>query len=915
MNIRKFQTEYRKNPIGIDVAAPRFSWIIETEKENAVQTSYQIQITSDNKEVWNTGKVESDQSVLVEYKGAMLTPETEYCVTLTVWNNFGEKTQTEAFFETGLLHPEKMDALWITSGFAKGNEACPVFEKVFEIDWEKVKKARLYATVHGIYEGTINGRRIGENYFAPGWTSYHKRLQYQTYDVTDMLSDHNILQFTLADGWYCGPYSYMMTRDNYGERTALLAELHIEFADGTRKIIHTDDTWTVREGSIRTSQIYLGETMDTTFDEEKAEKAYAIVIDEDKNNLVAQESEPVCITLKTAAKEFFITPHGEQVFDFGQNMSGVVELHVQGKKGQVVTVKHAETLDKNGNFYTKNLRFAKSTDTYICNGEEQVFCPHFTFHGFRYICVEGVEINENDVKLDNFIACTMNSDIEMTGSFHCSNEKVNQLWNNICWSMRDNFFDIPTDCPQRDERLGWTGDAQIFARTASYIGNTALFYEKWLHDLKAEQTAAYGVPQTVPNILGEDPGIAVWGDAATIIPWVIYETFGDVRVLAEQYDSMHGWVDYIHNHCEDNGLWQSGHQNGDWLALDKEESADRTGATDKYLVANAYYYKSCTIVAETARILGREKEAEKYEKLAEKIKDAFNFEYITQTGRILSETQTGCILALYFNLAKEQYRPRILKALLQNLKNHTDHISTGFVGTPYICHLLSETGNHELASTIFMQEDYPSWLYAVKKGATTIWERWNSIKPDGSFDESGMNSLNHYAYGSIGDWMFRKVLGIDIVKPGYKEFMIAPKFVQGITRAGGEYESVYGTIKSSWICEDGKITIDVTVPANTTAMIDLPDKPDILSVGSGAYHFEYETEIRLEKDRYTMDSTFSQLMEDPLTAKLLEKYAPGALDGPLIQMAMNLRISDLCEYSPEAKPLYEMILKELNQQP
>ncbi len=914
MNIKKFTTEYRKNPIGLDVTAPRFSWILTSKKDNVMQTAYQLLVTCDGEEVWNTGKVESQESVLVAYQGSDLQPETRYDVSLSVWNNKEEEVKAQSFFETALIHPQQMEAYWIASGFKEGNEACPVFTKTFNLGAKKVVKARLYATAHGLYEAELNGRRVSENYFAPGWTSYNNRLQYQTYDVTGMLCQSNSLVFTLADGWYCGPYSYMMTKNNYGTETCLLAELHLEFDDGTTQTIATDDSWTVGEGPIRSSQIYLGETIDSTFDPVNVSKVKAQPRNEDKKNLVAQENEPVHITLRTPAKELIITPKGEQVLDFGQNMSGVVELHLHGFKGQKIVLRHAETLDRDGNFYTESLRQAVSIDTYICNGEEQIFKPHFTFHGFRYICVEGMELNAENVNLKDFIACTMNSDMEETGTFLCSDDRVNQLWSNINWSMRGNFLDIPTDCPQRDERLGWTGDAQIFASTASYLRNTALFYEKWLRDLKAEQTSEYGVPQTVPNILGNDAGIAAWSDAAAIIPWVIYETFGDVKVLEDQYESMKGWVDYITDHCEANGLWQSGNQNGDWLALDKEESADRTGATDKYLVANAYYFKSCTIVAKVAELIGKKDEAASYAKLAKEIRKAFNLEYITATGRMVSETQTGCVLALHFNLADEKYRDRIMRSLLQNIAAHTKHLSTGFVGTPYICHALSENGYHDLAGTIFMQEDYPSWLYAVKRGATTIWERWNSIKQDGSFDESGMNSLNHYAYGSIGEWMVKKLLGINMVEAGYKKFRVEPKFILGITCAEGKFESVYGTISSSWVCENGTITVDVNVPVNTTAEIILPEKSESMVVGSGKYHYEYETQTNLEKDRFTMDSTLVQLLEEPLTRELFNQYAPGALEGPLIQLAMNLSLSELCAAAPEARPIYEMILQQLKLQ-
>ena len=442
-----------------------------------------------------------------------------------------------------------------------------------------------------------------------------------------------------------------------------------------------------------------------------------------------------------------------------------------------------------------------------------------------------------------------------------------------------------------------------------------MFFTKWLHDLKSEQTAQYGPPHVVPNILAEQEAAAAWSDAATVIPWTVYQVFGDKRVLEDQYESMRGYVDYITAHCGENGLWQTGFQYGDWLALDKEESADRTGATDKYLVANAYYAHSVDIVSRAAEVLGYEEDARAYAALHEKVVELFNEEYITRTGRMVSETQTGCVLALHFGLAQEKYRKRIAKSLETNIANHKNHLSTGFVGTPYLCHVLSENGMHGLAGTIFLKEDYPSWLYAVKKGATTIWERWDSVKPDGSFDESGMNSLNHYAYGSIGDWMYEKLAGINPAKPGYQEIRIQPRFIQGITGVDAFFDSAYGIIRSAWSCKDGKITVDVMIPANTTAEVYLPEKEGAVKVGSGSWHYEYETDTKLELDRFTMDTTLGALIQEETAVELFNQYMPGMLDGPMIQFAYGMTISELTAVMPpEGIALFKTVLDVLNQQ-
>ena len=793
----------------------------------------------------------------------------------------------------------------ITSDFPEEETACPVFGKTFAID-KKVKKARLYATAHGVYEVTLNGQPVGDYRMAPGWTSYHNRLQYQIYDVTEQLATKNEIAITVGNGWYKGILGFYCQPNQYGTKVGVFAELHVEYEDGGKEVIVTDETWSVKTGEIRYSEIYMGETIDT--DEPELAEGKALVKEFDKTVLTAQENEPVRITEKIAGKELLVTPKGERLVDFGQIITGVVELHVKGKKGQKIVIRHAEVLDKDGNFYPETLRQAKSIDTFICNGEEQIFRPHFTFHGFRYICVEGME----EFTADQFAACVTHSDMEKTGDFNCSNQKVNQLQSNITWSQRDNFLDIPTDCPQRDERLGWTGDAQVFSWTAAFNRNTALFYTKWMRDVAAESSLEKGVPHVVPDILGQYSSSA-WSDVAVIVPWVVYQIYGDKGILEENWKCMHEWVDYIKNNCGENGLWQTGFQYGDWLALDKEESADRTGATDKYMIANAYYLYVTQLVKKTAEVLGKAEEAAKYGNLYETTLDAFQREYYTETGRIVSETQTGAILSLYFNLAREKDRKRILNTLITNIANHKNHLATGFVGTPYICHTLSENGEHEMAATLFMKEDYPSWLYAVNMGATTIWERWNSIKPDGTFDESGMNSLNHYAYGSVGDWMYRKVAGLSQLEPGYKKFQVKPMFVKGIEEWGTEFESVYGKIVANTSCENGKIHVHVEVPANTTAVIILPEKEEVHEVGSGVYDYEYATETCLAVERFSMDSTLGEIVAEPLAVEMFNQMAPGMLEGPMIQFAYGMTLAELLGAAPAAKPMYEAVVNALNQ--
>lgn len=906
MKVTDIRIEYLKNPVGIDVKKPRFSWKILSNEKDVLQSSYQILVKHKGDVVWDTGKRDSDSSVLIEYEGASLNPCSIYEVQVEVWDNKGNHATTDGFFETGLLAGTSFQAEWITHNFPDEETACPIFVRDFQVDKE-IERVRVYATALGVYEIKINGEKVGDTFFAPGWTNYKKRLQYQTYAIDELQSGENKIEIAVGNGWYKGIFGFTCTPNHYGDRVAALAEIHITYKDGTKEIIVTDESWKTTTGSIRYSEIYMGETVDSTFTDEKFSPVVMTTFD--KNRLVAQESEPVRITQKLPAKELIITPKGEKVIDFGQNLTGFVELKVHGKAGQKITIRHAEALDKDGNFYPDTLRQAISVDTFICNGQEQMFLPSFTFHGFKYISIEGLE----EINLENFTACVLHTHMEETGSFTTSNPLVNKLQSNIQWGQRGNFLDIPTDCPQRDERLGWTGDAQVFAGTAAYNYNVALFFTKWLRDLASEQTKEYGVPHVVPNILGDQDGAAAWSDAAVIIPWVVYQTYGDVKVLKNQYESMKGWVEYITERCGSNGLWQTGFQYGDWLALDKEEGADRTGATDKYLVANAYYAYSTDIVRKTAKILNKTKDTEKYDELYKKIKKAFNEEYITPTGRMVSETQTGCVLALHFDLAEENYRNRILDSLKTNIANHKNHLTTGFVGTPYLCHALTENNQHDLAGTLFLKEDYPSWLYAVKKGATTIWERWNSILPNGDFDESGMNSLNHYAYGSIGEWMYKKLAGINQLEAGYKKILIKPQFIKGITSVDATYQSVYGEIKSAWSCENHRIKVQVEIPANTTAVIYLPEKEEPIEVGSGSYFFDYETETNLERDRFSMDSTLQEIMDEPVAVELFKQYAPELMDHPMISFAYQLTISEILATGPkETEALFKMVIDQLN---
>lgn len=907
MKIREIYLENQLNPIGIDVQIPCFSWVLESEDNNTMQAAYQIKVHDGIKEVWNSEIVENDDSIAITYAGNTLEASTVYQVEVTVWDNKGRHNTGNSWFETGLLSGANFQAKWISHDFTDDETACPVFTKKFSIS-RKLKSARVYASALGVYEIELNGEKVSDHYFAPGWTNYKDRLQYQVYEADAFLGEENTIEMTVGNGWYKGIFGFTMQPNIYGDRVGALAEIHLNYEDGTKEIIGTDETWQVKHGAIRSSEIYMGEMQDTTF--QKKVVGNALNMDYPLKNIVAQESEPVKITKRFPAVSYIETPKGEKVLDFGQNLAGFVSFKIKGKKGQRVTIKHAETLDKNGNFYPDTLRKATSHDIYILNGEQQLLCPHFTFHGFRYIAIEGLD----NIEKKDFFACAMHTDMTQTGTFSCSHAGINQLQSNIEWGQRSNFLDVPTDCPQRDERLGWTGDAQIFANTAMFNFQSQRFLKKWLRDLASEQNPEYGVPHVIPNIMGNQEGAAAWGDAATIVPWHLYQNYGDKAVLEQQYHSMKGWVDYITSKVNASGLWQTGFQYGDWLALDKEESSDRTGATDRYFVANAYYLHSMDILRQAAAIIGEESDAKHYGKLYQELLVKFQSEYVTGTGRLVSETQTACVLALHFNLIKDEHRPRVLRTLVANLAEHKNHLSTGFVGTPYLCHVLSENGEHDVASKVFLQEDYPSWLYAVNMGATTVWERWNSIFPDGSFDESGMNSLNHYAYGSIGDWMYRKLAGINPLAPGYKKIKIEPILTKGMTWVDASYNTGYGKVRSAWKCERGMISIDIEIPANTTAVVILPEKADQLELGSGKYHFEYATETDLRIDKYSLESTLEFVLSDPYAIEMFDQLAPGMLENPMISFAHKMTITELTAVMPpEGAELYLFVINKLNE--
>lgn len=925
LTIYDLQTEYRNNPMGLDETCPAFSWKLKSNHNNVVQEKCRV-IVSQNKEiVYDSGFMESNQTLYHRYNGQGLKPETLYDVEVVSIDNYGEEGMAHGWFETGLLKPENFKADFITHGFEDSLEPACVFTYSFSSN-KKIKKARAYVSALGMYKFEINGKRVDDIRFAPGWTSYQERLQYQTYDLTNLLSLHNDIAITVANGWWKGILGFYEQGCHYGKRTAAIAQIRIEYEDGSQDLICTNEDWMSTTGPIRYSELYHGEIIDYSISNQEVKPVS--FFEYPKQNLVGQVNEPVRITERVSVKEVIHSPKGETILDFGQNMSAVVEAKLKLPKGTKVVLRHAELLDENGNLFTTNLRTAKATDTYICSGKEDVFLPEFTSHGFRYVAIEGMD----DVDPSCFVACVHHSDYKRDTEFECSDVNINQLWKNIDWTMRSNFIDIPMDCPQRDERLGYTGDTEIFLPTALNYGNLALFFRKWLRDLKVEQSDIFGVPLTVPDILRTHACVNIWHDAAAIVPWLVYQKYGDIRVLEEQYDSILRSVEYTHQLAGDGLLSiENSSQFGDWLALDAPKGPfriqngdlrpsmdEKAGGTDSFLIGNVYYLYSIDILKKAASILGKMEDAQKYQELYDSILQQFQDEYITNSGRVVSQTQTAAALVLFFDLAKEKDREKILNSLILNLVKTRKQLRTGFVGTEYLPHVLSRFDKHQLMGDILFKEDCPSWLYGIKLGATTIWELWDGMNPDHSINKFAMNSFNQFGFGTIGDWLMKELAGIQPLDAGYKKCKLAPKLVKGITYVNASYETPYGKLACHIECKAGRMICDITIPVNTTCDVYLPQR-DMETLGSGSYHFEYETELRFENATYSEDSILRDLMSHKEAMEYFEQKAPKLARNPFVRnFAGRLSIIEIKMTIPEtmvpkyAYPIFDAMIDILN---
>ena len=717
------------------------------------------------------------------------------------------------------------NAVWIQPEHDMG-DVVPVYEKQFSLSKMPVR-AMLHITALGVYEAHLNGKRIGNFVLAPGWTSYYSRLQYQSYDITADLAEQNTITVAVGKGWYRSPMpGWCDSSYQDGLRSwpaGLLAELEVTYEDGTTETIGTDTSWSVAESATRFSEIYDGEQYDASKDFSAA-RCTVHALEGPWDSLILQEGAEVHEQERISPSGIFTTPAGETVVDFGQELTGYVELSVDAKCGDVIALSHAEVMDRDGNFYTENYRTAKAKLHYTCCDGQQTWHPHFTFFGFRYIRIDAFPGGAALARPENFTAIVVHSEMKRTGHLSCSDPLLNRLFSNIIWGQKGNFVDVPTDCPQRDERLGWTGDAQVFVRTACMNYDAEQFFTKWLADMAADQRDDGCVGHVIPDLLQSPYGSAAWGDAAVICPWEVYLAYGNPPILKNQFDCMKGWIDYITGSTNTPYLWTGGTHYGDWLGLDAP-SGSYKGSTREDFIASAFYAHSTELLIKAGHVLG--KDMTDYEALYEKIIAAFRAAFPTYG------TQTECVLAAHFHLT--EHPQSAADQLAKMVKEAGNQLQTGFVGTPYLLHVLSDYGYAELAYTLLLRKEYPSWLYPVTKGATTIWEHWDGIMEDGGFWSADMNSFNHYAYGSVADWVYQSAAGIHTVEdaPGYAFIRFTPVPDARLSWLTASLQTRHGLVESGWRQEDGKWRYEITTPVDAEICID----KNTQKVAAGHYIF------------------------------------------------------------------------------
>ena len=916
MRVYDAKVNHMTNPMGFFMDGVSFSWKVD-EARGKAQKVARVRVAADEKMqeiLFDSGMDEQADSLAYPVELA-LEPRTRYFWQVTVLSDAGEEADSEVqWFETSKMS-EEWTGKWLTCDSTEKRH--PIFSKEIA-PAKEMAKARLYVTGLGLYEAYIDGKKVGDEYLTPYSNNYNRWVQYQTYDITDQIAGGGKLSILLGNGWYKGRFGFSAFEDKgyYGNEWKVIADVVLTYTDGTEEVIGTDESWTVTRSRIMFSNLYDGEQIDATAPELPAEEP--TVCDAPKGRLEARRSLPVVAHEHIKPVELIHTPAGEQVFDMGQNFAGIFTFRVKEPAGTKIHIQTGEVLQK-GNFYNENLRSAKSEYIYISDGNETVIRPHFTYYGYRYVKVEGV----SDLKIEDFTGLALYSDIEMGGDVETGHDLVNQLVSNVRWGMKGNFIDVPTDCPQRDERMGWTGDTQVFSPTATFLADTYAFYSKYLHDMYTEQMDLDGmVPDVVPSA-GVHSTACVWGDSSCIIPWNMYQFYGDKKILEDQYDSMRNWVDYISRVDGDNHGWRSVFHYGDWLALDNPsgKTDEVMGGTDEGYIANVYYAASAGIVAKAARVLGYEADAKTYQALCDEQFEEVKKEYFSQTGRCCIKTQTALILALKYHLSEnEELTKKTLRLLFQI---SGDKLKTGFTGMPLMCPVLSENGMNDLAYTLLLNEDYPGWLHEVKLGATTVWERWNSLDENGDISSTGMNSLNHYAYGSILEWVFRYVTGFRVSEehPGSRHLLIAPTLNWKLKRAKGSYHSAAGTYETSWeLADPSHVTVKVTVPFGCTAEIVLPlvsqetlaDQSNPLFadvrdgkcfVGAGTYEVSYET-TKPAKKMYSTYTPIQELVNNPeIVSAMGEQLHLDQIPG----QALAASFRQLAEAYPSASMSAEML--------
>ena len=874
----ELRCEYLTNPLAIDTREPRLSWQIESNSRGARQKAYQIivattstNLAANKGDLWDTGKVASNETIQIAYQGKPLQSRQQCSWKVRVWdqNDKASSWSKPARWSMGLIEPTDWSAKWVGDKVPSvENVSGTMLRREFKLS-SKAKRAIVYASALGVYELHINGQRVGDQLLAPEFTDYHSRTQYQAYDVTSLLKPGaNAIGAVLGDGWYAGSVGLAQMalkkkRNIYGDHPRFIAQLEVELADGKKERVVTDDSWrTSREGPIRSSDILDGEAYDArrempgwdapAFDDKawQAADTGANV----RTTLVAQPNEPIRVTKEIKPISINEPKPGVYVFDMGQNMVGWCRLKAQGAAGTTVTIRHAEMLNDDGTIYTDNLRAAKQTDTYTMRGRITVrggmnpsegvetFEPHFTYHGFRYVEVTGLQTKPRP---DAITGRVFHSAMTEAGSFECSDPTLNKLWQNILWTQRGNMLGIPTDCPQRDERLGWMGDIQIFVGTGIFNMNMAAFFTKWMRDVRDAQAEDGRFADFSPHPFGKDKiftGVPGWGDAGIVVPWRLWQQYGDKRMLAESLESGKRWVEFIRSNNPDL-LWKNkrGNDYGDWLNSDTliyEGFPSKGGQVPKEIFATMMFAYAADLVSRMAQVLGKDDEAKKHKQLFEDIKGAFNKAYVAEDGRITGDTQAGYALALHFDLLPEKLRPAAVKYMLEGIDRYKGHMSTGFHSTYRMMLELTGSGHNDVAYKLINNHTFPSWGYSIENGATTIWERWDGYVKGRGFQNKGMNSFNHYAIGAVGEWMYRVILGInnDDAHPAYEHFVIHPYPGGGLNWAKGSYDSIRGKIESSWSVTRGKLRLDVRIPTNTTANVYVPanDAASVIESGKPA---------------------------------------------------------------------------------